>query len=268
MARVQKFLSLAAGFCFVLLLSLFVTSCEETTEPGVPDEFIQGDIFPLTVGNKITYSGYLRHQVADTNITSTGAVYNTTWTVVVLSAPMPTPPVGPGGTGTLVADTTTVPTGVPNPPTVKVYTPLFIKKEANGSFSYLTSIGRFKRQLGISGTDTLKLILLADASVALGKTWSAYDSTFAAPSVGTARLEIVGKWEGKETLTLNGATFNTYKLTATRNVYLAGSSTPAPGSGALTATVWVAAGIGPVKMILNADGESYGHYREYLTRNF
>jgi hypothetical protein len=81
-------------------------------------------------------------------------------------------------------------------------------------------------------------------------------------------LEIVGKWEGRESLTLAGTTFNTYKLTTRRNVYLGGSPTPAPGSGALTASIWLASAIGPVKMILNADGESYGHFREFLSKNF
>jgi hypothetical protein len=99
----------------------------------------------------------------------------------------------------------------------------------------------------------------------MNNTFTAFDSTWTT-GTGNVRLQIVGTFEGRESLTLGGETFNTYRLVTKRQIYLGGSSTP--NVIATTATLWLAPGIGPVKMILNADSENYGHYREYSGRNF
>lgn len=244
------------------IITIAGCSDDETVTPPTVQP-ITDDLFPLIVGHKITYTGFLRHQTADTNITATGAVYQTTWTVASNSTPTPL-----GVSANLVLDSTRVPTGIPSPPTITIFTPLFIQRNpptGSANFSFATNIGRFYRTFAIQRTDSLKWILIAKLDAGIGAEWTAFDSTYTGAS-GPVRLQIVGKFEGKETLTLAGQTFDTYKATTKRNVYLGGSTTPSVTSP--TATLWLVKDIGPVKMILNADGESYGHYREFKSKSF
>jgi hypothetical protein len=261
---------LLAFVLFVVLAVSVTTSGCKKDDGGTPvDEFVEGDIFPISEGTKITYNGFLREKAdppADTNITATGAVYETRWTIMNDSASIPGPPIGPGGVGILILDSTRVPTGVPSPPTIWVESPVYIQRLSNGGFRFLTDIGRFYRLFGVNQTDSLKLVHLADVSTKIGGTWTAYNESFSSSTVGSVRLEIVGRWD-KENITVNGQNFSTYKVTTSRNVYIpATSTTPAPGSGGLTAQVWLATGIGPVKLILHGNPESNGHYREFLSR--
>jgi hypothetical protein len=247
-----------------LFLVFLVNGCSKKSDNGtnpVPTG-ITDDLFPLTVGHQLTYSGYLRSVGTDTNMTATGAVYLTTWTVV--SNTMPTPL---GGTATLIMDSTTVPTGIANPATVTVVTPLFVQRaQATGSanFSFLQNIALFYRTFGIQSSDTLKWILIGKLDAGVGTAWNAFDSTWTT-STGPAELKIVGKIEDTEALTVSGGTFaTTYKLTLTENVIVGGATV----ATLPLATFWLAPNIGPVKMILNATTEANGHYRELKSKNF
>lgn len=254
---------LTALVSFAVLMS---NGCKKSSSPTGPsgNAAITVDLFPLTVGHTITYSGYLRDAATDTNITATGAVYYTTWFVAAPSG-IPTPI---GGTSGVVYDTTQVPTGIVSPPTAKVITPLFIRRSAatgDSNIAFLQNIGRFYRTVGIALHDTLRWINLAQFNVGLGTEFTAFDSTWTGvPLLGTVELKIVGEFVDTENLTVGGQSFSVYKLTTVRRVYLGGSKQP----DLATATFWLAAGIGPVKMIINADGESAGHYREFRSRNF
>jgi len=239
---------------------------EGTTQPPVITP-ITDDLYPLIVGRQITYSGFLRDPATDTNITATGAFYMTKWLVVDTNAAVPI-----GGTSNLLLDSTHVSPGV------WVRTPIFIRRTpptGSANFSFLQNIGPFYRRFYVERGDSIRWILIAKLDAGMNNEWTAFDSTWTTspnalppiPPNTPVRLQIVGKFEGRETLTLGGQTFNdTYKLTTRRKIYLGGSSTPSVD--APTATIWLAPNIGPVKMILNADGESYGHFREYTSRNF
>lgn len=262
---IKSFVSRLWSRAIILTLPLvFLVGCsdDDTTNPPV-DDGIKEDLYPLTVGRQIVYSGMLRDKTTDVNIDATAAVYETKWTVASNSTPTPI-----GGTSNLVMDSTRVPTGIPTPPTIVVPTPLFVKRDpATGTadISFMQNIGPFFRRFGITRTDTLHWFDLAKLSQGVGKEWTAFDNTYTAPT-GDVRLQVVSKWEAKEDLTVGGQTFSTYKLTTTRKVYLGGSTTPSVVSP--TATLWLSPGIGPVKMILNADGENVGHYREFKSKNF
>jgi hypothetical protein len=105
------------------------------------------------------------------------------------------------------------------------------------------------------------LIGKLDAGVA--SEWTAFDSTWTT-ALGATELKIVGLFPGKETITVGGQSFETYKLTLTQKVLVGGAVTATAPLG----TFWLAAGIGPVKMILNASTEAVGHYREFKSKNF
>ncbi len=241
---------------------LYVTGCEKSSEPEDTVQPITEDLFPLVVGRKLIFGGFLRDKTTDANIEATGAVYEARMTVVANNSATPF------GPAHVLSDSQRVPTGLANPPTTWVVGQFLIQRDAptgSGNFSFLTNIGRFYRTFSINRPDSLQWIMLVRQDAGVGGEWTGFDGTWTAPA-GQVRLQIVGKIEGRETLTLGGQSFNAYKITATRRVYLGGSTTPA--QVAQTATIWLAPNIGIVKFIFNADGESNGFYREYKSRNF
>lgn len=249
---------------FLLVASVIFTNsgCEDTTEPKGPDPITE-DLFPLIVGRQIVYSGFLRARDVDTNITATGAVFEAR--MLVASNNQATPV---GGTSHLLLDSMRVPTGIPTPPTFWRITRYFVKRDqptGPHSFSFLTGIGSFYRRFGIARTDTLKWILLADMKAGLDNEWIGFDSTWTSPT-GLVRLQIVGKFTRETITTATGQTFNTYKVTATRKIYLGGSPTASVVSP--TATLWLAPNIGIVRFIFNADHESPGFWRDFRSKNF
>lgn len=191
----------------------------------------------------------------------------TKWLVADTNAPVPT-----GGTSNLLLDSTRV------SPTTWALTPIFIRRTpptGSANFSFLQNIGPFYRRFYIERGDSIRWILIAKLDAGMNSEWTAFDSTWTTspnaqppiPPNTPVRLQIVGRFDGRETLTMGGQTFtDTYRLTTRRRIYLGGS--PTPSVDAPTATIWLAPNIGPVKKILNADGESYGHFREYASRNF
>lgn len=243
-------------------MMLYVTGCSESdpVEEGVKP--ITEDLFPLIVGHKITLSGFLRDKTTDVNIEATGAVYEARMTVAANNAATPF------GPAHVLSDSQRVPTGIANPPTIWVVSSFYIQRDAptgSGNFSFLTNIGRFYRLFGLSRPDSLQWIQLVKQDAGIGVEWNGFDGTWTGPT-GQVRLQIVGKIEGQESLTLGGQTFNAYKITATRKVYLGGSTTPAQVGQ--TATIWLVANLGIVKFIFNADGESNGFYREFKSKNW
>lgn len=227
---------------------------------------ITEDVFPLVVGHSIRYSGFLRDQAADTNITSTGLLYQASWTVTANSV---STPFGPAH---IVRDSTFVPTGIPSPPGVWVASDFSFQRPSptgTENFRLLYNFGRFYRTFSIQRPDSMRWILAAKLDAGIGISWTAFDSTWTASVGGTltpVRLEIVGVFEGQETLLLSSQTFNAYKLTLSQRIYLGGSATPIFADS--IASVWLAPNVGPVKMILHSDGENYGHYREFVSKNF
>ncbi len=251
---------LALSFAISVFCLVGCKKSDNTVTP-VASLGITVDLFPLTVGHKITYTGYLRSIGTDTNITLTGAVYATSWTVLSNSQATPI-----GGTSTLIYDSTTVPTGIANPPVTIVATPLFVQRASatgSGNFSFLQNIGLFYRTFGLVRADSLRWILIGKLDAGVGSEWTAFDSTWTT-GLGQTELKIVGLFVDQEAITVGGQSFDTYKLTLTQKVLVGGSVT----ATAPLATFWLAAGIGPVKMILNASTEANGHYREFKSKNF
>lgn len=262
MKTFKKFF-LASFLFFSALILLTSPGCskDDTTSPPQITPITE-DLFPLTPGRQITYSGFLRAIGSDTNITAFAA-YQSKWTIINNSTPTPV-----GGTANLVLDSTFVPSGVASPPAVWVTNSLLIQRSpstGSSNFAFMQNIAPFYRAFGITATDTLRFINLAQLDKGENNTFTAFDSTWTT-GTGDVRLQIVGTFEGRESLSLAGETFNTYRLVTKRQIYLGGSTNP--NVIATTATLWLAPGIGPVKMILNADSENYGHFREYTGKNF
>jgi hypothetical protein len=261
--KTVKHIVSTAALLAVLSLILSSSGCKEsTTESGPTVQPITEDLFPLIVGRKLTFSGFLRDRVTDINIDATGAVYEARMTVAALSVPTPF------GTAHVVSDSQRVPTGIATPPTIWVLSTFYVQRPSptgSGNFSFLTNIGRFYRTFGLVRADSLRWIMLVKQDAGVGAEWTAFDSSWTAPT-GLVRLQVVGKIDAKAPITLNGQTYNAYKATATRKVYLGGASTPSVVGE--TASIWLAPDLGIVKFIFNADGESNGFYRELKSKNF
>lgn len=247
---------------FITALAVNFLGCKDkTTDPETVTPITE-DLFPIIEGRQIVFNGFLRDATTDTNITAF-AHYSAKWTVVSNSVPVPPPN---SGTSNLVLDSTLVPTGQPNPPVVWVETPFLIRRvppTGTANFSFLQNIAPFYRKFGISNTDTLRWINLAQLDKGLNNEFTAFDSSWTT-STGNVRLLIVGRFPGKENITVNGNAFNTYKLETHRRVYVDGVKV----QESATASLWLVPDIGPVKMIINADGENPGHYREFVSKNF
>jgi hypothetical protein len=248
---------------FVAALTLTTSGCkkDESTAPQIQP--ITDDLFPLTVGRQLVFSGVLRDAVTDQEIASTGAVYEGRMTIVSNASAVPT-----GGTSTLLLDSSKVPTGLANPPTVWRTTGFYIARTSptgTGNFNFLTNIGRFYRSFGVQRPDSLRWVMLVRQDMGVGTEWTAFDSSWTAPT-GVVRLQIVGIVEKTESITVGGSTFNTYKVVATRKIYLGSATTPSVVG--TTATIWLAPNIGIVKFWYNSDGETPGFSRDYKSRNF
>ena len=264
----------AVNLAIVVAISLFVFGCSFDDSNTNPTPGITDDLFPLVVGHKINFTGFLRQPGADTNLTSTRFFYQSRWTVGTFKAAVD--PVGSVGSATAIVDSVKI---GPNAIDWRVDTLLVQKAVASGAvdFSFLTSIASFYRTYypaantsGTSRTDSLRWMQLTQLTPGMGVEFTAYDSTYNIILSGqstTARLLIAGIFNGTETWTLAGQTFTTYKLTISRKVYLNSSSTPV-SPVQQTAVFWIAANVGPIRMILNADDRNYGNFKEYSGKNF
>ncbi|MEX2088323.1 MAG: hypothetical protein WEB62_01060, partial [Bacteroidota bacterium] len=247
----------------VASMLIVVPGCKKSTDPAEAEK-VMGDLFPLTGDNKLTFNGFIRHAVNDTNITATGAYYRGIMTVLPAAPPLPPNVATLAGTTFFISDSSLV-----NPsPVVWVVSGFYVKRTSStsGDFYFLTNAGRFYRTTGVQRTDSLKWILLVKENATVGESWVAFDSTYASAAVGSSRLKIDCVFDGLAGVTVNGQTYQAYKLTATRSVFVGGSTTPV-AQGA-TATVYLVPGLGIVKFLFNSDGETPGFDRNLLSKNF
>lgn len=249
--------------------SIIFTSCDEdSTGPGDEVQPITDDLFPLIQGRVIVYGeGSLLLNDTQTPVPGSEAGFNSKW-IVAGNVAFPVPP---HTNPTLVLDTTNVPAfGVTN---VRQF---FIQKDTStGNFDFLTNLGFLFRSQKIYNTpgdstsgvrsDSLVWINLSKSTEGVGREYVAYTANYTSATLGPIRFEIVGKFD-RENLTVAGTTYNTYKLTATRRIYL-GTSTSAVSVGT-TAVLWLAADVGPVKIILIGDAESHGKSQTMTSKNF
>jgi hypothetical protein len=108
--------------------------------------------------------------------------------------------------------------------------------------------------------------LLAKPSAGVGVEWVAFNETFTSAVIGLVRLEIKAEFEAKETLTAASTDWVTYRLVATRRVYL-GTSTTSISTNP-TAKLWMAEGVGPIQIELRGDAESNGKRQTLTAKNF
>lgn len=232
------------------VLMLFAVGCKKSSSPvEVTTIPITTDIFPLTVGHKITYTGYLRSIGTDTNVTSGGTVYSSTWTVVSNDTATPL-----GGTSNFIIDSMTAPS--------PAATPLYIQRvpstgEAN--FSFL-------QHITLPQGDSLTWILVGNIGYGVASFWSAFDDTLNNAD-STYDLKIVGEFADQESLSVGGQTFSTYRTTLTQFI-ISDGVVQGNGIGVPLATYWFAPGIGPVKMIVDATEQKNGYEWDFKSKNF
>ncbi|MEX1140674.1 MAG: hypothetical protein WEF53_15145 [Bacteroidota bacterium] len=249
-----------------LVASMLIVApgCKKSTDPAEAEK-VMGDLFPLTAGHKLTFNGFIRHAVNDTNITVTGGFYRGIMTVLPAAPPLPPNVATLAGTTFFISDSSLV-----DPAPVWVVSGFYVKRTSStsGDFYFLTNAGRFYRQTFVNRVDSLKWILLVKENATVGESWVAFDSSYTSSSgaVGTARLRIDCVFDGLAGVTVNGQTYQAYKLTATRSVYVGGA--PTPVSQGATATVYLVPGLGIVKFLFNSDGETPGFDRNLLSKNF
>jgi hypothetical protein len=249
MTRFQK-----TATCILVLalavLTLFSVGCKKSSSPVETTTIpITTDIFPLTVGHRITYTGYLRSIGTDSNITSGGTVYSSTWTVVSNDTATPL-----GGTANLIIDSMTAPT--------LTATPLYVLRvppTGETNFSFLQNIN-------LPQGDSLTWILVGNIGYGVASFWSAFDDTLNTAD-STYDLKIVGEFADQESLSVGGQTFNTYRTTLTQIVIVDGV-VQGNGIGVPLATYWFAPGIGPVKMIVDATEQRNGYEWDFKSKNF
>jgi len=273
----------------VLIAVLAVSGCKEEDEVVTPgtDTTIPNDVFPLTAGRVLSYSGYLTSQDTETPIAGTSTVYATTWSLGSAATPLSAvfgtsygayvaSKNGGKSSGTLIMDTTTVPVGSSGA-TAKVPTPIFAYYDSTSKdYYYMTNLGQFFRSSVIKDSasasgvrmDSLRFIKLASPTVGIGGTFTCIEqiyTSFANPAAPTnITLKISGKWEGKQNVTVNGTTYSAYYVVITRSAMVGGSIV----NSGVTAKLWMVQGVGPVKMFLAGNSEAPGNYRELKSKNF
>ncbi|MBU2444381.1 MAG: hypothetical protein KJ666_02245 [Bacteroidetes bacterium] len=262
---------------FFMIVSLFsITSCTKSEDPvSPPDTSVPATIFPLVANRQIEYNGWLTQNDTETKIAPSEAGFYSKWFIhgtVPVNAIFPNPPfTNLSGFASLIRDTTKIPgVGV-----ASKFTPFLIRYDsANASYDFLTNIGFFYRTFKVytTGTtnikvDSLRWIKLADTKSGLNKEFTAFDETFTGV-VGTAsvqvRLQVLGNFEAKETITVGTTSYETYRLVAKRKVFI-GTTLAAEG---LTAKLWLVNNVGPIQILLIGDAESHGKFQKMTAKNF
>ena len=254
-------------FVLGLLFTFLICGCSEDESPidKTPDP-VPANIFPLTPGNVLIYnSGTLLNLDTDVPIAGTEIGFESKWIIAGKVAPGPPPYTQP----TVILDTTVV-LGQTVPRTFLAHL------EGTNEYYFLTNLGYFFRSQKIYTTpgdstsgiraDSLRWILLAKPSAGVGVEWVAFNETFTSAVIGLVRLEIKAAFEAKETLTAAGTDWVTYRLVATRRVYL-GTSTTSISTNP-TAKLWMAEGVGPIQIELRGDAESNGKRQTLTAKNF
>lgn len=221
-------------------------------------------IFPLANGNAYVYEGYAisPSSSGSVRLPDPNNVYRTSWT---LSGPLPGP--NPPAGSFLIRDSTTLRLGATD--TTVTRSLVIIRNPLDGSFTFFQTLGPFFRALGIlplGRLDTVRAIKVADPSVGIGGTWTAFDSTYANVGGSTVRLQIIGTLEGGEVITDSSHTiYNTLRFRTHRNIFVDASQ---PVNNSTTAKLWLAKDIGPVQVNIAEDTENIGHFRVLNDRNF
>jgi len=253
-----KMLFIFALAAFTAALSLTTSGCKSTVAEITVEPILE-DLFPLVVGRKLTFSGFLRTP-QDVNVEATGAFYEARMTIAATNAPTPF------GTAHVISDSQLVSPGV-------WFTQSFYVQRSpatgSGDFGFLTNIGNLYRTFGIQRTDTLRWVLLVKQSSGVGVKWTAFDSSWTgqiqAGVTGTIRLEVEGEIQRQDYTSPTGQTFSqTYYVVAKRKIYLNGVL----ATEASTAELWLVPNVGIVKFIFHGDGTTGGFHREYKDRNF
>jgi hypothetical protein len=142
--------------------------------------------------------------------------------------------------------------------------PLFIiPNPVTGSFTFLQTLGPFFRATGVlplGRQDTVRAVKIADPSVGIGGTWTAFDSTYAGAN-GNVRLEIVGYLEKGESVTdstTQKTIHDALKFKTIRNIYVNGIQVV---SNSVTSELWLVKELGPVQVHIAEDTENIGHFR-------
>lgn len=254
-------------FLFIAGLSvsmIFLNGCkdEETIIDPPPDNSVPSAIFPLTPGRIIEYNnGTLLVNDTETPIAGSETGFQSKW---IIAGPTTFYP--PYSTPTAILDTTKT-LGMTIPRTFLIH-----RDTSTNVFYFLTNLGYFFRSQNIKDTsgnfrgDSLQWIALAKPSEGLAKKWTAFSQTYTSATLGAVKLEILGEFEAKESLTAAGATHTTYRLVATRNVYLGTSTSPV--STGVTAKLWMVENVGPIKIELRGDAESHGKRQTMTGKNF
>lgn len=266
----------------MLIAVLAFNGCKKDSDPLTPeDKTVPNDVFPLIAGHIFNYSGYFTNADTQDSLSGTGSFYSTSWTVRSsdtalanvyggLATIIASKPNGKSRSA-LILDLTLV-----TPPATFKPTPIAAYYDSSsGDYYYLTNLGLFFRGSVVRDSasggirrDSLRFIKLASPKVGIGGTFTSFEENFvsyANPAASTTiNLAITGKWESKTDVTVNGVKYSTYYLVISR-VAKVGTT---PVSTGVTAKLWLAKGIGPVKMFLAGDAEVPGNYRELKTKNF
>ena len=257
-------------FALGLLVFLFLWGCSEDENPVIDDtpDPVPANIFPLTPGHVLVYnSGTLLNLDTDVPIGGTENGFQSKW---IIAGPVPGAGVPPYTTPTVILDTTVV----LGQTTLRTFAAHL--EETPNEFHFMTNLGYFFRSQKIyetpgdstSGTkaDSLIWILLAKPSAGVGVEWIAFNETYTSAVVGEVRLEIKAEFEDTETITAAGTDYLTYRLVATRRVYL-GTSTTSISTNP-TAKLWMADNVGPIQIELRGDAESNGKRQTLTGKNF
>lgn len=259
---------------------LGIESCKKSNSvESTPSDAVPNDIFPLTPGHKLVFSGYLTSEDTETPIPGTESVFSASWTIagttslaqVLFTAATGILP----SSAVLIVDTVTVTGVLPEPKA----TPVFVYYDASSNvYHYLTNFGYVFRSYSINDgnghvrSDSLRFITLASPSVGTGVDFEVFHESFDSYRFGTIAVpidvSIKGNFEKKEdlTLTVNGkdTTFTTYYLVITNTATIPNFSPVT----SITAKFWLAEGIGPVQMFLAGDAEAPGSFRKLTAKNF
>jgi hypothetical protein len=218
-------------------------------------------LFPLIPGHRYLYDGYAINTTVNgsTILPDPNGVYQASWLLAL--SPIP-------GTTALVDSTTLQ---LPN----IVYTAsrtLIIREEpGTGAFEFLQTLGPFFRAFNIlplGRMDTTRWVRIADPSVGIGGTWTAFDSTYSDALTQSIRLQIIGELEAGETISDSADTpgvHDVIRFRTHRNIFIGGTQVV---SNATTSRIWLEKDIGPVQVHIAEDTENLGHFRTLKDTNF
>jgi hypothetical protein len=150
--------------------------------------------------------------------------------------------------------------------------PLIIKQDVStGAFDFLQTLGPFFRAFAIlplGRMDTTRWVRVADPSVGIGGTWTAFDSTYTNATSNQIRLQIIGSLEAGETIVDSASTqglHDVVRFRTHRNIFVEDQPVV---SNATTSRLWLEKNGGPIQVHIAEDTENIGHFRTLKERNY